>query len=128
VPISLLGLLLLAASLALLALLPGVAGFVVGLSVFGIGSSTMFASAVPWLDDAFGNLDKGFGYGFLNLVYSTGYSLGPIAAGVVLQTSGADLTYFLAAALILAVVAVMFSRRSELRVPQAPADAGVGVG
>lgn len=132
VPVSLLGLLLLAASLVLLALLPGIAGFVVGLSVFGIGSSTMFASAVPWLDDAFGNLDKGFGYGFLNLVYSTGYSLGPIAAGVVLQTSGADLTYFLAAALILAVVAVMFSRRSELRVPQAPADAaadaGVGVG
>jgi predicted MFS family arabinose efflux permease len=114
VPISLLGLMLLAASLALLALLPGVAGFAIGLSVFGIGSSTMFASAVPWLDDAFGHLDKGFAYGFLNLIYSVGYSVGPIAAGVVLQASGADLTYFLAAALILAVAAVMFLRRAEL--------------
>ena len=124
VPISLLGLILLAASLVLLALLPGVAGFVIGLSVFGIGSSTMFASAVPWLDDAFGHLDKGFGYGFLNLTYSTGYALGPIAAGLVLQASGADLTYFLAAALILAVAAVMFSRRAQLG-PSGGVDAGV---
>ena len=124
VPISLLGLILLAASLVLLALLPGVAGFVIGLSVFGIGSSTMFASAVPWLDDAFGHLDKGFGYGFLNLTYSTGYALGPIAAGLVLQASGADLTYFLAAALILAVAAVMFSRRAQLG-PSGGVDDGV---
>jgi len=114
VPISLLGLILLAASLVLLAVLPGVAGFVIGLSIFGIGSSTMFASSVPWLDDEFGHLDKGFGYGFLNLTYSTGYALGPIAAGIVLQVSGADLTYFLAAALILAVAAVMFSRRTQV--------------
>lgn len=114
VPVALLGLTLLAVSLVLLAVLPGVGGFVIGLSVFGIGSSVMFASAVPWLDDAFGELDKGFGYGFLNLIYSIGYASGPIAAGIGLQSSGADLTYVLAAVLVVAVAVLVFARRSTM--------------
>ncbi len=114
VPVALLGLSLLAISLVLLAVLPGIGGFVVGLSVFGIGSSVMFASAVPWLDEAFGDLDKGFGYGFLNLIYSIGYAAGPIAAGVGLQSSGADLTYVLTAVLIVAAAVLMFLRRAAM--------------
>ncbi|TFG69822.1 MAG: MFS transporter [Solirubrobacterales bacterium] len=114
VQVALLGLSLLAISLVLLAVLPGIGGFVVGLSVFGIGSSVMFASAVPWLAEAFGDLDKGFGYGFLNLIYSIGYAAGPIAAGVGLQSSGADLTYVLTAVLIVAAAVLMFLRRAAM--------------
>ncbi|MGB3099834.1 MAG: MFS transporter [Solirubrobacterales bacterium] len=114
VPVALLGLALLAASLVLLAILPGVGGLIAGLSVFGIGSSVLFASAVPWLDDAFGKLDKGFGYGFLNLIYSIGYAAGPIAAGVGLQSSGAELTYVLAAVLVVAAAVLMFLRRAAM--------------
>ena len=114
VPVALLGLALLAASLVLLAILPGVGGLLTGLSVFGVGSSVLFASAVPWLDDAFGKLDKGFGYGFLNLIYSIGYAAGPIAAGVGLQSSGADLTYVLTAVLIVAAAVLMFLRRAAM--------------
>ncbi len=45
----------------------------------------MFAAAVPWLDDAFGAVARGFGYGFLNLIYSLGYTVGPIVGGVALD-------------------------------------------
>ena len=114
VPVTLLGLGLLAVSMLLLAWLGGVVGFVVGLSVFGIGSSATFAAAVPWLDEGFGEIDKGFAYGFLNVIYAAGYSIGPIAAGAGLEAAGPVAVYVLAAVLLAAVAAYVFARRSLL--------------
>jgi MFS family permease len=114
VPVTLLGLLLLTLSTVLLAVLGGVVGFFVGLSVFGVGSSTLFAAAVPWLDEAFGDLDKGFAYGFLNLIYAVGYTVGPIAAGVGLDAGDPAAVYLCGAAALLAVTGLVFARRRVL--------------
>lgn len=119
VPITLLGLAILALSAVLLATLGGVAGFVVGLSVFGIGSSTLFAAAVPWLDEGFGHLDKGFGYGFLNLTYSVGYTVGPIAAGVGLEAGGPGLVYGIGAGVLAGMATAVALAR-----PRAPGTRG----
>ena len=49
---------------------PGSAGAAVALIVFGVGQSIVFAGAVPWLDETFGELDRGLAYGGLNLVFA----------------------------------------------------------
>jgi len=98
-PVAALGLLVLAVSAALLALLPGVAGAVVGLCLFGAGVGIAFAAAVPWLDDCFGELDRGAAYGVVNLVYATGYAGGPLLAGVLFELGGAMLAYWIMAGL-----------------------------
>lgn len=110
VPVALFGLIVLAASTCLLAVLGGIGGLIVGLAVFGIGISTAFAATVPWLDDAFGGLDKGFGYGFLNLIYAAGYSIGPLLAGFALEAGGPALAYWGATAVI-ALLTVLLLRR-----------------
>lgn len=115
VPVAALGLALMALSALLLATLGGLAGLLIGLSVFGISSSTVFAAAVPWLDDAFGDLARGFGYGFLNLIYAVGYTVGPIAAGVALDVGGPSLAYLGLAGVIAAVSTLLLRRRSEPR-------------
>jgi DHA1 family multidrug resistance protein-like MFS transporter len=112
-------------SMFLLAVLGGTAGLLIGLSVYGIGASVTFAAAVPWLDDAFGDVDRGFGYGVLNLIYSVGYTVGPIAAGVVMETSGADLAYALqATALGLIAAFVVVARARGAGAPARPAGGG----
>lgn len=122
VPVAFLGLVVLAASTAMLAVLGGVGGLIAGLAVFGVGVSTAFAAAVPWLDDAFGTLDKGFGYGFLNVIYAAGYSIGPLLAGFALEASGPALAYWAATAVIALVAVLLASRgrgisRSAIEVP-----------
>lgn len=105
-PVAAIGLLSLSLSAVLLALLPGTLGLGVGLGVFGVGTSIAFAAALPWLDEAFGSVDRGFGYGVLNVLYSAGYSTGPLVAGVTLELGDAELVYWglavLAAGLALA--------------------------
>ena len=93
-PVAAVGLLALSLAGALLALLPGVVGLGIGLAIFGIGTSIAFAAALPWLDEAFGSLDRGFGYGVLNVLYSAGYSAGPLIAGVTLELGEANLVYW----------------------------------
>lgn len=121
VPVALVGLVSLAASTALLAVLPGVAGLIAGLAVFGVGVGSVFASAVPWIDDAFGGLAKGFGYGFLNVVYATGYSIGPVLAGLALDASGPALAYWGATAAIGLLAGLLLVRRRGLGASLAPA-------
>lgn len=105
-PVAAIGLFALSLSAVLLALLPGTLGLGVGLGVFGVGTSIAFAAALPWLDEAFGSVDRGFGYGVLNVLYSAGYSTGPLAAGITLELGDAELVYWglavLAAGLALA--------------------------
>lgn len=93
-PVAAFGLLGLSLSAVLLAVLPGTVGLGVGLGVFGIGTSIAFAAALPWLDEAFGSLDRGFGYGVLNVLYSAGYSTGPLVAGLTLEFGDAELVYW----------------------------------
>jgi MFS family permease len=116
-PVALTGLAMLALSAVMLGALEGIGGLVAGLAVFGIGVSVVFASAVPWLDDAFGSLDRGFGYGVLNVIYSIGYVVGPLGAGVALGVGGTDLAYGLAGLGVVLVAAVLVIRRRELRPP-----------
>ncbi len=117
--VSLAGLVLMIAAMGLLSWLGGIGGLLIGLSVYGIGSSIVFAAAVPWLDDAFGAVDRGFGFGFLNLIYSTGYTVGPVVAGLALQIASPRFAYGLQAAALIAVAALAWTRRR-----QAPAPAG----
>jgi predicted MFS family arabinose efflux permease len=114
IPVALLGLVVLAASTSLLAVLGGVAGLIAGLAVFGVGISTAFAAAVPWLDDAFGVLDKGFGYGFLNVIYAAGYSIGPLLAGFALEAGGPALAYWGATVVIALLAALVLGRSGRL--------------
>jgi MFS transporter, DHA1 family, solute carrier family 18 (vesicular amine transporter), member 1/2 len=111
--VSLAGLVLMIAAMGLLSWLGGIGGLLVGLAVYGVGSSIVFAAAVPWLDDAFGAVDRGFGYGFLNLIYSAGYTVGPIVAGVALQIAGPGFAYGLQATGLIAVAALAWARRGE---------------
>lgn len=87
-----------AVSVALLAVLPGVWGTAVALAVYGAGFSLAMAASVPWLDEAMTERARGLAYGVQNLVYATGYIVGPIVGGILLERSGADLTYALTAA------------------------------
>lgn len=116
-PVALAGLVALTASSAMLAWLGGVVGLLAGLAVFGIGASTAFAAAVPWLDDAFGGFARGFGYGVLNVLYSIGYALGPLSAGVALGVGGTGLAYGLGALAVLVAAAVLLAGRRSLATP-----------
>jgi MFS family permease len=96
------GLALSALSALLLAVLPGVAGTAVALAVYGAGFSLAFAAAVPWLDEAFEETERGLAYGVQNLLYAGGYAIGPIIGGVLLELGGAELAYILTAAALAA--------------------------
>jgi MFS family permease len=101
-------------SVALLAVLPGSAGAAIALAVYGAGFALSFAAAVPWLDDAFDERERGLGYGVLNLLYAAGYAVGPVLGGWLLGLAGADLAYWLTAgALAAGTVALLISRPSS---------------
>ncbi|HEY6654174.1 MAG TPA: MFS transporter [Solirubrobacterales bacterium] len=92
------GLAVMAASALLLAGLGGTLGAALALGAFGAGLSLTFAAAVPWLDEAFGEVERGLGYGVLNLLYAAGYLIGPLLGGVLLGVASADAAYGLTAA------------------------------
>ena len=89
------GLALSAISVALLAILPGLAGAAVALALYGAGFSLAMAASVPWLDEAVPDAARGLAYGVQNLLYAAGYIVGPVAGGVLLDWAGADLAYTL---------------------------------
>jgi MFS family permease len=78
--------------------LPGVVGTAIALAVYGAGFSLSFAAAVPWLDEAFDEAERGLAYGVQNLLYAAGYAVGPVIGGVLLELVGAELSYVLTAA------------------------------
>ncbi len=98
-PIVLAGASVVAISGLLLAGLATLAGAAVALIVFGVGQSILFGGAVPWLDESFGELDRGLAYGGLNLVFAIGYTAGPLVGGWLLETAGADTVYILMTAI-----------------------------
>lgn len=105
---------LLAGSGILLAILPGLGGSIIGLGVFAIGIGSLFAATVPWLDDVFGTAARGLAYGALNLVYSIGYTVGPLAGGWLLAGPGADASYLLITAGALALMLLLLKGRTRL--------------
>jgi MFS transporter, DHA1 family, solute carrier family 18 (vesicular amine transporter), member 1/2 len=113
------GLATLAASVALLAVFASTLGAAFALGLFGAGFSLSMAAAVPWLDEAFGALERGLGYGMLNLLYSAGYALGPLIGGGVLELASADLAYLVTAALLAAgaIAVVAWARASTTIAP-----------
>ena len=62
--------------------------------------------AVPWLDEAFEEGERGLGYGVQNLLYAAGYAVGPVIGGWLLELAGADVAY-LATAGVIAVGTMM---------------------
>lgn len=105
------GLALTVVSAVLLAVLPGVGGTVVALCVYGAGFGLSFAAAVPWLDDAFEEKERGLAYGVQNLLWAGGYAVGPVIGGWLLQVSGADLAYFVSGAAIAVCTVALAIRR-----------------
>jgi ACDE family multidrug resistance protein len=103
------GLATLAASVALLAVFAGTLGAALALGLFGAGFSLAFAAAVPWLDEAFGEVQRGLGYGLLNLLYASGYAVGPLVGGGLLEAASADLAYLVTAALLAAGAAAVLA-------------------
>ncbi|MDQ3102313.1 MAG: MFS transporter [Actinomycetota bacterium] len=110
-PVVIVGALVVATSGFLLAALGTLAGAAIGLIVFGVGQSIVFAGAVPWLDETFGEFDRGLAYGGLNLVYATGYTIGPLVGGWLLAEASADAAYLLMAGVALAGVAMLAAGR-----------------
>lgn len=94
-PIVVLGAAIVALSGVLLAVSGSLVGAGAALLVFGAGQSIGFAAAVPWLDDSFGEFDRGLAYGGLNLVFAIGYTVGPLLGGWLLESASADAVYML---------------------------------
>jgi len=114
-PVVVAGALAVAASGVGLAVFGTLAGAAVALIAFGVGQSIVFAGAIPWLDEAFGELDRGLAYGGLNLVYATGYTVGPLLGGWLLESASADAVYLLMTAISLAGAAALLSARGTWR-------------
>lgn len=90
-----------------------VAVVALGLAIFGIGLGTVFAAAVPWLEEEFGEGDRGLAYGGLNLVFAIGYTLGPLLGGWLLEAGSADSAYLLMAGVALAGACALVVARSS---------------
>jgi MFS transporter, DHA1 family, solute carrier family 18 (vesicular amine transporter), member 1/2 len=103
-----------AVSIALLAVLPGVVGAVIGLAVYGAGFALAFSAAVPWLDEAFEERERGLGYGVQNLLYAAGYAIGPALGGWLLELSGADFAYLVTAGATAAGTLLLLLRRPDV--------------
>jgi len=113
-PVALAGVLTMAVSGVLLATLGGLAGTCVALAILAVGLSIAFAAAAPWLDETFGELDRGLAYGGLNLIFAFGYTLGPLVGGWLLGRTGAEAAYALLAivsVLVATLLAVPLLRR-----------------
>lgn len=121
-PVAVSGLLLLVVSGALLAALGGLGGAIAGLAVYGVAIGAIFAAAVPWLDESFEEFDRGLAYGGLNVIYAIGYTIGPIAAGWLLEFGSADAVYMVIA--VIAAIGAGLTARAKLGPgpPLAPAQ------
>jgi MFS family permease len=91
-------------------------GAAVALGAFGAGYSLAFAAAVPWLDETFGEVQRGLGYGLLNVLYAAGYAIGPVVGGALLELGSADLAYWVTA-VAFAAGAVVLARASTMTAP-----------
>lgn len=106
-PVALAGALVMSISGVLLAVVGGFAAACVALAILAVGLSVTFAASAPWLDETFGELNRGLAYGGLNLIFALGYTVGPLAGGWLLARSGAEAAYALIAAVSALVVTLL---------------------
>jgi len=124
-PVTFAGMTVIAASAVLLAVLGGLAGAIGSLAILAVGIAITFSASTPWLDEAYGAGDRGLAYGGLNLVYSVGYTVGPLLGGWLLANVSADAAYLVIAgasgliAIVLLLGAAGPLRRTENPVPEA---------
>lgn len=109
--VAIVGITITAVSTILLAILGSLVGAIVALIVFGFGQAVLFAGAVPWFEETFARVNRGLAYGGLNLTYSIGYTLGPLAAGGLLEAVSADAVYLSMAAVCVSGAAWLSTRR-----------------
>jgi MFS family permease len=107
------GMVLTAVSAVSLAVLPDVWGAALSLGVYGAGFALAFSAAVPWLDDAFEEEERGLGYGVQNLLYAAGYAVGPVLGGWLLELTGAELAYAITAGVVAAAALLLLVRRPQ---------------
>jgi len=116
-PVALTGALVMAASGLMLTLVGDLAGACVALAILAVGLSIIFAATAPWLDESFGELDRGLAYGGLNLIFALGYTVGPLLGGWLLSRSGAETAYSLiavASVVVATLLAIPLLRRRRL--------------
>ena len=119
-----LGLLGVAAGLALLGVLEGYGGVVVGMAVFGLGYGLVFPAATALVASATGADRRGMAFGVFYAVYSLGVVVGASGSGRLASLSDdlVGLPFLVAAAVVLAavpVVAVMRHMAAETPAPGA---------
>lgn len=110
-PVAIVGVAVTGLSGLLLAVLGTLAGCAAALIVFGFGMSILFGGATPWFEESFARSSRGLAYGSLNLVYATGYTIGPLIGGGLLEAAGADAVYLTMTAVSIAGVAWLSTRR-----------------
>ncbi|MEZ5060749.1 MAG: MFS transporter [Solirubrobacterales bacterium] len=110
-PVAIVGVAFVGLSGVLLTVLGTLAGAAVALIVFGLAQSILFGGAVPWFEETFARSSRGLAYGGLNLVYATGYTIGPLIAGGLLEAASADAVYLAMTAVCIAGVMWLSTRR-----------------
>ena len=109
-PVAIAGVAIAGLSGVMLAALSSLAGAAVALVVFGLSMSVLFGGTVPWFEETFARANRGLAYGGLNLVYSIGYTVGPLLAGGLLAVASADAVYLAMTAVCVAGVAMLAGR------------------
>ena len=104
-----LGLIVIAAGLALLGVLEGYGGVVVGMAVFGLGYGLVFPAATALVAGATGAGRRGMAFGVFYAVYSFGVVVGASGSGRLASLSDdlVGLPFLVAAAVVLAAVPVV---------------------
>ncbi len=104
-----LGLMVIAVGLALLGVLEGYGGVVVGMAVFGLGYGLVFPAATALVASATGANRRGMAFGVFYAVYSLGVVVGASGSGRLASLSDdlVGLPFLVAAAVVLAAVPVV---------------------
>ena len=117
-----LGLIVIAAGLALLGILDGYGGVVAGMAVFGLGYGLVFPAATALVASATGADRRGMAFGVFYAVYSFGVVVGASGSGRLAAISDdlVGLPFLVAAAVVLAAVPLVGIMRYAAAKSQSP--------
>ena len=112
-----LGLLAIAAGLAVLGILTGYAAIAAGMAVFGLGYGLVFPAATALVIGATGADRRGMAFGIFYAVYSLGVVVGASGSGRLseLEVDLAGLPFLAAAAVVIAAVPIVVAMRRTAR-------------
>ena len=114
-----LGLLAIAAGLAVLGTFTGYAAIAAGMAVFGLGYGLVFPAATALVIGATGADRRGMAFGIFYAVYSLGVVVGASGSGRLaeLEANLAGLPFLAAAAVVIAAVPIVVAMRRTARQP-----------